>query len=288
MSFTVKETVQSIKNELSEIYPSHEAFQMAWLIFEHLYGWSKTDLMLHNHTKLTDSDHLIVQKVLERLKMHEPIQYILGQTEFYGLPIQVNSSVLIPRPETEELVEWVIQTTSEQRSADILDIGTGSGCIAIALAKRLPNAQIHACDISEKALQTAAKNAEINQVKINFGIKDILNPSSALNDPSMDIIVSNPPYVRDSEKKHIQPHVLEYEPHLALFVKDSDPLIFYRAIALYAKTQLKKNGKLFFEINSAFGKEIQGLLIQNGFKNVELRDDLSGKCRMIKADKPLR
>ena len=289
MPSTVKDIVKTIRKELSALYSSHEAFQMAWLIFEHLYGWSKTELLLNDNTKLTDSDYLFVQKALERLKKREPIQYILGKTEFYGLPIRVNPSVLIPRPETEELVEWTIQSAWESGSMApaILDIGTGSGCIAIALAKALPNASVFAWDVSEEALKTASDNAQINGVKVNFEQKNILSPALLNIEHKWDIIVSNPPYVRESEKKLIQPHVLDYEPHLALFVEDSDPLIFYRAITLFAQKKLTQQGNLFFEINSAFGEEVKNLLTEYGFDKIELRHDLSGKCRMVKARKPL-
>ncbi|WP_016775717.1 peptide chain release factor N(5)-glutamine methyltransferase [Anaerophaga thermohalophila] len=287
MQPTVKEFIQKIRQELSDVYPPHEAFQFAWLIFEHLFGWSKTELMLNDHTKLNDSEHLFVQKALEKLINHEPIQYILGKTEFFGLPVKVNPSVLVPRPETEELVEWIIQSVSPGKPVDILDIGTGSGCIAIALAKMLPKACVSAWDISQDALNTAAENAHINEVKIHLERKNVLNLSSSDIKP-FDVIVSNPPYVRESEKELMQSNVLNYEPHVALFVSDSDPLLFFRAIAEYADTALNENGKLFFEINRDFGEPVRKLLAGYGFRNIELRKDLSGNCRMVKADKPVR
>lgn len=284
MQPSVKEIIQQFKAELADIYPSHEAFQFVWLLFEHLHGWSKTDLMLHDHTKLTVSDHLFVQKALERLKNHEPIQYILGETEFFGMPFTVNSSVLVPRPETEELVEWILSCCPTNQPFDILDIGTGSGCLAIALAKNLPQARVWAWDISEKALATASRNADRNDVKVSFEQKDVLTTQPS-DIRKFNIIVSNPPYVRESEKEEMQKNVLDFEPHLALFVKDDDALLFYRRITELAAESLSSEGMLFFEINQALGEATKELIAGYGFKNTELRKDLSGNHRMIKAHK---
>jgi release factor glutamine methyltransferase len=226
------------------------------------------------------------------LKKEKPLQYIVGETEFYGLPFLVNENTLIPRPETEELVELIIKSYNLQPTTynpKILDIGTGSGCIAISLAKNITNSQVFAIDVSEKALTTAKKNAEINEVTINFIQADILkvddlenlsNSNSKL--PSQyDVIVSNPPYVRNLEKSEIKPNVLEYEPHLALFVDDSDALLFYRKIAELAKKNLKENGKLYFEINQYLGKETVELLENLGFNDVVLKKDIYGNDRII-------
>jgi release factor glutamine methyltransferase len=284
MQPTVKEITSVFRTELAETYSPHEARQIIWLIFEHLHGWSKTDMMLHEDTKLTVSDHLFVQKALERLKKHEPIQYIIGEAEFFGLPFKVNSSVLVPRPETEELVQWIIESIPENKSPNILDIGTGSGCIAITLGKFIPEAKVYAWDVSPEALKTAGSNAEKNEAQITFNLKDILKTSPGENE-SYDIIVSNPPYVRNSEKELILPNVLDYEPHLALFVNDDDPLLFYRVIAEFAAKTLTADGMLFFEINRDFGEEARKLLFHKGFPKVELRKDLSGNYRMIKAYK---
>lgn len=284
MQPTVKEIIGQFKSELADIYSPHEAFQFIWLLFEHLHGWSKTDLMLHDHTKLTVSDHLFVQNALERLKNYEPLQYIIGETEFYGMPFSVNTSVLVPRPETEELVEWILQSVNNNSQLKVLDIGTGSGCIAVSLAKHLPQAKLTAWDVSEDALQTARKNAEHNQVNVHFEQRDILTttPNEAEN---FDIIVSNPPYVRDSEKEEMHNNVLDYEPHLALFVEDDDALLFYRKITEFAANALSPGGMLFFEINRAFGEATKKLVESYGFRNTELRKDLSGNHRMIKAYK---
>ncbi len=285
MQSTVKEIIRQFREELSPIYNVHEAFQFVWLIFDHLHGWTKTDLMLRDDTKLTDSDHLFVQKALERLKIHEPIQYILGETEFFGLPFEVNSSVLVPRPETEELVEWIIESVKPGKTVRILDIGTGSGCIAIALAKHLSGASVTAWDVSPEALEVAKKNAGRNEVSVSFEQKDVLQVTAEEME-QFDIFVSNPPYVRDSEKELMKENVLNYEPHLALFVEDSDPLLFYRKITELAAKSLAVNGLLFFEINRDMGQKTLRLLAEIGFREMELRKDLSGNSRMLKACGP--
>jgi len=223
--------------------------------------------------------------ILEQLKKEIPIQYLLGSTSFYGLNFEVNSDVLIPRPETEELVDWIIKDCLIFRNdvtLKIVDIGTGSGCIAISLAKNLPNAQVFAIDVSGKALATAKKNAELNNVEVTFIQKNILETASL--DFQFDIIVSNPPYVRNLEKVEINKNVLDNEPHLALFVDDNDALVFYRKIAELAQKSLSKNGQLYFEINQYLGKETVALLENLGFENLELRKDIYGNDRMIFAE----
>jgi release factor glutamine methyltransferase len=230
--------------------------------------------------------------IVEQLQQEIPVQYLLGKTSFYGLDFEVNADVLIPRPETEELVDWIIQSTKYQvrgtkledvrRIIKILDIGTGSGCIAIALAKNITNAQVFAIDVSEKALATAQKNAEINAVKVTFVEKNILETDDLSE--HFDIIVSNPPYVRELEKKEIKKNVLDNEPYLALFVKDNDALVFYKKIAELAQKKLSQNGQLFFEINQYLGEETVELLKKMGFKNIELRKDIYGNNRMIKGE----
>ncbi len=277
----VKEIIRQFREELSQIYDSHEVFQFVWLLFDHLKGWSKTDMMLRDDTKLTVSDHLFVQNALERLKNHEPIQYILGETEFFGLLFEINSSVLIPRPETEELIEWVLESVDHEKALRILDIGTGSGCIAIALAKHLPASSVTAWDVSPEAIRTAGNNAKKNHVAVFFEQKDALQVSPE-EMVQFDIIVSNPPYVRLSEKEMMKENVLNHEPHLALFVDDRDPLVFYRKIVQLAANSLTENGLLFFEINRDLGQETMHLCSENGFQEIELRKDLSGNYRMLK------
>jgi len=285
MQPTVKEIIGQYKSELAELYSPHEAFQFVWLLFEHLHGWSKTDLMLHDHTKLTVSDHIFVQKALERLKNHEPIQYIIGETEFFGMSFIVDNSVLVPRPETEELVEWILHSVDQNKPVKILDIGTGSGCIAISLARNLPQAKVTAWDVSKEALQTATKNAGHNEVELNLEQRNILTTNFSETD-RFDIIVSNPPYVKNSEKEQMHNNVLDYEPHLALFVEDDDALLFYRKITELAAESISSGGMLFFEINRALGEATKELVESYGFKNAELRKDLSGNHRMVKAYKP--
>ncbi len=281
---TVKDIVQQIRKELAGIYPAHEAFQYTWLLIEYLRGWSKTEMMLHDHTKLTLSEHIFIEKALERLKNHEPIQYILSETEFFGLKFSVDRSVLIPRPETEELVEWILRESQNKTSFNILDIGTGSGIIAVTLGKLLPHADVEGWDISLEALQKARSNAIKNKVTVDFQCVDILAGAHSVTE-KYDIIVSNPPYVRESEQELMSPNVLNFEPHEALFVDDNDPLVFYRAIGKFSIKSLKPGGKLFLEINRDFGSQTRELLKQEGFSQVDLRSDLSGNHRMIRAVK---
>ena len=278
--------------ELSTIYDAQEIESFFYLILECFHNKKRIDLALDPNMEMDAMQLLRWESVLSELKKEKPIQYILGETEFYGLPFLVNENTLIPRPETEELVEWIIKSTNHEIHSTklrILDIGTGSGCIAISLAKKIPNAEVSAIDVSEKALATAKINAEINKVEVSFINVDILKindlvelPTSNFQLPTQfDIIVSNPPYVRNLEKAEIKPNVLEYEPHLALFVEDTDALLFYRKIAQLAQQNLSENGKLFFEINQYLGKETVELLEDLGFKNIELKKDIYGNNRMI-------
>jgi release factor glutamine methyltransferase len=281
------------KEELQSIYDEHEIDGIFNLALGHLHGMKRIDLAL-DPKKTIDFWHLRKWKrIVSDLKLQKPIQYILGETEFCGLRFLVNENTLIPRPETEELVELIIknegQSLRNKREARILDIGTGSGCIAVSLARNLPNTEVFAIDVSEKALATAKKNAEINKAEVTFILKNILDvvTLSAVEglELEFDIIVSNPPYVRNLEKAEIKPNVLEYEPHLALFVEDTDALLFYRKIAQLASKSLNPNGKLYFEINQYLGKETIGLVEGLGFKNVTLIKDIYGNNRMISAQK---
>ena len=282
--------------ELSTLYDAQEIESFFYLILECFHNKKRIDLALDPNMEMDAMQLLRWESVLSELKKEKPIQYILGETEFYGLPFLVNENTLIPRPETEELVEWIIKSTKyeiQSTKLRILDIGTGSGCIAISLAKNFPNAEVSAIDVSEKALATAKINAEINKVEVSFINVDILKindlvelPTSNFQLPTQfDIIVSNPPYVRNLEKAEIKSNVLEYEPHLALFVEDTDALLFYRKIAQLAQQNLSENGKLFFEINQYLGKETVELLVDLGFKNIELKKDIYGNDRMIRCEK---
>jgi len=273
----LSELKNHFKNSLSELYPSEEIQSFFNILSEAYLSLSRIEIALNPENEISDEAAEKFQKAILRLQNHEPIQYIIGETEFYGLPFKVNNSTLIPRPETEELVEWIL---SEKILNTILDIGTGSGCIAISLAKNLPNAQVSALDISEEALRVARKNSEINEVEIDFFQTDILNAKTLPK--QYDIIVSNPPYVRDLEKKQMQQNVLKYEPDSALYVSNEDPLLFYRLISHLAKNHLKANGKLFFEINEYLSEELTALLKSEDFKDVEVKKDIFGKKRMIK------
>jgi release factor glutamine methyltransferase len=273
-------------SELSDIYPKKEIESFFFLLIEEYLDLQRIDTVLRPDFVIQKDKLATLNNVLKRLQKEEPIQYIMGKTEFYGYPFLVDEHTLIPRPETEELVEWVLKETESlklgaSKTISILDIGTGTGCIPISLAKNLPNAKISAIDVSAKALKVAQKNAELNKVNIHFMEIDILNAKNLLG--KYDIIISNPPYVRELEKVEIQNNVLQNEPHLALFVSDENPLIFYDKIAGLVKKNLSKNGLLFFEINQYLGQETTDLLKQKGFKTVELKKDLFKNDRMIKA-----
>lgn len=271
--------------ELSPFYDAYEAESFFYLILEDKHKLRQIDLALNHDLTFSEADFIVWNSILEELKKEVPIQYLLGKTHFYGLEFEVNEHVLIPRPETEELVEWVInenKAIDKKKKIKILDIGTGSGCIAISLAKNLPNAEVYAIDVSKKALETAKRNAISNKVEIIFMLKNVLELEILKS--NYDIIVSNPPYVRNLEKEEIKKNVLDYEPHLALFVEDNDALIFYRKIADLAKKNLLENGQLYFEINQYLGKEMTDLLEEMNFKSIELRKDIYDNDRMIKGN----
>ena len=269
-----------LKNE----YPAEEINSFFNILIAHYLNVTRLDLALDPKKELSSEGLPLFDKILLKLQQHEPIQYIIGETEFFGLKFHVDKNVLIPRPETEELVSWILSGLTEINTSaiNILDIGTGSGCIAISLAKNLPNAKLTALDISNEALEVATKNAEANGVDVKFEIHDILRLEK-LSGP-FDIIVSNPPYVRDLEKNEMNRNVLENEPEGALYVRDNDPLIFYKAITNLAKTSLVKGGSLYFEINQYLAKETEKLMIESGFKTT-LKKDIFGNYRMLKGIK---
>lgn len=270
-----------IQSELQGLYPDTEIRSFTNLIIEKLTGFSRTEIIVNKNTLFSDDQRHTIENFIENLKKFVPIQYILGETEFFGLPFHVNESVLIPRPETEELVDWIRNENDRSANLHMLDIGTGSGCIPISLKHEFPNATVDGFDISEQALETAKSNATLNKLKVTFSKVNILNAPDF--DKRWDIIVSNPPYVTELEKDEMQPNVLDHEPHLALFVPDNDPLLFYRHIARFALKHLQANGKLYFEINRGFGQACVKLLTGLGFRDVELRKDISGNDRMVKA-----
>lgn len=268
--------------QLTPIHDAVEAESFFHLVLEALHQMKRIDLALKPEAVMTQDQVLRWNDILEKLLQEIPIQYILGTTHFYGLDFEVDPSVLIPRPETEELVDWILENLKIQKAVApaILDIGTGSGCIAIALSKNVPSADVSAIDVSENALKTAGKNAALNVVEINFIHQNILETEDL--EMQYDIIVSNPPYVRNLEKAEIKRNVLEHEPHLALFVDDQDALIFYRKIATLAQKNLKPSGQLYFEINQYLGEEMTALLEAMNFTNIELRQDIYGNDRMIR------
>jgi release factor glutamine methyltransferase len=272
--------------ELQTIQEDAEIESFFFILTEFLHNLKRIDVSLHPDFEVSETDFKKWQTIISELKTEKPIQYITGEAWFYGLRFEVNENTLIPRPETEELVEWIVDGLKiKGKGQRVLDIGTGSGCIPIALKKEIPSAQVSAIDISEKALEMARKNALNNQVEVNFIQQDILQSTNLQISKSsnllFDVIVSNPPYVRNLEKHEIKKNVLDYEPHLALFVDDSDALLFYRKIAQLALKSLTPNGKLFFEINQYLAKETVELVEQLGFKNIELRKDFMGNDRMI-------
>ena len=280
----IKEYRTQFIQELLLIFDEGEAESFFYLILEEKQQLKRIDLALHPDLTFSKEQMLVWNSLLEQLKCEVPVQYLLGKTSFYGLDFEVNPTVLIPRSETEELVDWIIKSLKSRignSKLKILDIGTGSGCIAISLAKNIENAQVFAIDISDKALATAKKNAEVNKVEVTFIHQNILDTAD-LNQ-NFDIIVSNPPYVRNLEKQEIKKNVLNNEPHLALFVEDNDALIFYKKIAKLAQQSLSQNGELFFEINQYLGQEMIEMLEKMNFRTIELRKDIYGNDRMIRA-----
>lgn len=290
MNVKIKDYRTQFTQKLSQTYDLVEVESFFYLILEEKNHLKRIDLALNPDLTFSNEEIQIWNSILEQLQLEIPIQYLLGKTSFYGLDFEVNSNVLIPRPETEELVDWIVQSTRHEvrdtksddvrRRIKILDIGTGSGCIAVSLAKNIPNAQLFAIDVSKKALATAQKNAEINAVEVTLIERNILETEDL--EQQFDIIVSNPPYVRELEKEEIKKNVLDNEPHLALFVKDNDALVFYNKIAELAQKNLSHNGELFFEINQYLGNEMMELLEKMEFKNIELRKDIYGNDRMIR------
>ena len=272
--------------QLCSVYDNDEANAMILILLEHYFNITRIKMALEPDMRLSESEMLTFHFAVKDLLKNKPIQYVIGETEFCDLKFKVNENVLIPRPETSELVMKIIN--SQQPTANsqqlILDIGTGSGCIAISLAKNLPNSKVYALDISEKALEVAKENAINNDADITFIHDDILNLKNNI-ETEFDIIVSNPPYVRELEKAEMRDNVLDWEPYNALFVSDNDPLIFYRNILEFAKSHLKENGEIWFEINEYLGKEMADLCKEYGFSDVEIFKDFRGKERIVKVNK---
>lgn len=279
----MKRIIQAIKDELGRCYPTGETAALTRIISTEILDIPQSTFFLKDDVTLTPRQEMLLYSTIERLKKHEPIQYIIGYCDFCGLTFKVTPDTLIPRPETSELVEWIAEEQKGNK-VNILDIGTGSGCIAISLSCKLPGCNIAAWDISSGALAVAEENNRSNGSEVTFSQVDILayQPQCEM----FDIIVSNPPYIKENERKSMEANVLDWEPHTALFVPDNDPLLFYRAIAKKALVMLTPGGALYFEINRAHGAETVEMLKSLGYIETELRKDLAGNDRMIKAIRP--
>jgi len=278
---TLQNTANYFKKELREFYDSSELEQILQVVFSHYLSLSRIEVALNRNQKLSNKDWNKIIGVVNELKQYKPLAQIIGEWEFFGLPLKINEYTLIPRPETEELVQLIIEKNKNPLS--ILDIGTGSGCIALALKNELNNTEVYACDVSKEALIVATKNAKDNNLEVMFQELDILNYSH--QNKKYSIIVSNPPYITHKEKELMYENVLDYEPHLALFVADDAPLVFYNAIADFAMHHLSENGKLYFEINEAYGNEVKALLTDKKFKNINIVKDINEKDRIVSCTK---
>jgi len=280
----IRQIVEEIRRQLTGLYPETEIESFARILFRYYLGLTPTQIHLSHDHELPDRVEMQIRKAVDDLKKYRPIQYIIGETEFYGLNFELTPDVLIPRPETEELTDWIIHEYRRDATLSMVDIGTGSGCIAVALASHFHNASVWATDISEAALNVAQRNAQKNRVSVNFLLKDVLNDDpTEFEHGCFDMIVSNPPYITPSERQYLQPNVLEYEPHCALFTPDNEPLIFYKRIAEFGLKCLKDKGRIFFEINEAYSAETADILKQYDYTNIIPRKDINGKWRMIAA-----
>ena len=276
----LKDLKQQFISVINEEYEGQECIALFELAASHILKLSKSQLLIKHDLEVNDSDLKALFQIASEIQSGRPIQYILGEAEFYGLKFYVNPDVLIPRPETEELVYIIIEKIkgSSSRYTTLLDIGTGSGCIPVAIKKNLPNVNVSALDVSVPALEVAKGNAKLNSVAVNFISANILTYDT---EQVYDIIVSNPPYIKEDEKASMHLNVLSHEPHLALFVTNEDPLVFYKAIADFSQKQLSKDGFLFFEINEFLGNEMVEMLSSKGFRDVKIIKDMQGKDRMI-------
>ncbi|HVI45905.1 MAG TPA: peptide chain release factor N(5)-glutamine methyltransferase [Chitinophaga sp.] len=279
---TIQSAFTYITATISELYDPRESANIAHIVLEHITGMNKLDRLVHKTKILTPDQNTRLKSAVEALQRLEPVQYVTGTEWFYGMELLVNKHVLIPRPETEELVEWIVQDIAARQQPHILDIGTGSGCIPLALKKTIPHAQVSAIDVSGEALEVARSNASRLHLDVHFSQVNVLNSQETAFLPVFDIIVSNPPYITQSEQANMQEQVWGFEPSIALFVPDNDALLFYRHIALLAKDRLSSRGILYFEINEALGQDVVMLLEESGFKEVVLKQDMFGKDRMVK------
>ncbi|MEP6748629.1 MAG: peptide chain release factor N(5)-glutamine methyltransferase [Bacteroidota bacterium] len=282
---TIHEASQQLRFQLFHIYDEREADNITDMVMDNITGWKKIDRVVNKTVRLTGTQEKMMDDYTKALLDHKPLQYVLHESWFYGMCLYVDENVLIPRPETEELVDWLVKGIANLTlvaGKSILDIGTGSGCIPLAIKKTLPGAAVHSCDISEGALNVAKKNAADQKLGIHFHLLDILSQTDRDQLPLFDIIISNPPYIPHKDKTAMAANVLQYEPHLALFVEDSDPLIFYKAIADFAKNHLAENGSIYLEIHEDMANPLVDLYKQKGFPNIELKKDLQGRDRMVR------
>ena len=282
---TLKDLNNTLYLELSKVYSENETKSLVHQIFVHVLNFSRFQLSLNSSKQVELKDEIKINNIVHELKEYKPIQYILGYTEFYNCKLKVNNHVLIPRPESEELIDWILKNKTWDHP-NILDMGTGSGCLAIALSRHIHNSITTGLDISPEALEIARQNAELNNVKIKFIQYDMLTGTGSLEPGKFHLIVSNPPYVLESEKEHMQANVLNWEPDSALFVPDSNPLLFYKKIIAGSYRLLAPGGYLFLEINENFPDEIKQLFQENHFADVVIAKDLSEKYRMAKGKKP--
>ncbi|MEQ9287103.1 MAG: peptide chain release factor N(5)-glutamine methyltransferase [Cyclobacteriaceae bacterium] len=273
-----KDLQVKISGTLSGVYPKNEGDALALMLLEKIFGTSRTDLLVNAEMEFAPENVNFLKQAIDRLLANEPIQHILGEADFYGRQFKVSADVLVPRQETEELIRLIVNE-NKQNEPKILDIGTGSGCIACSLAKEIAGSEVHALDVSEQALEIAKGNNHLHQARVVFSKLDVL--TQELPEKGFDIIVSNPPYVLESEKATMHWNVLDFDPHLALFVDDEDPLLFYHVIADKSRASLKKGGRLYFEINEKFGSEISGLLADFAYDKVTIHQDLHGKDRFV-------
>lgn len=280
-SMTINFAFQNLLDSIFDFYERDEAEMIARIVFEDVFDLKPSNIVIDADKDFSFEKNEKLNQIIVRLKNHEPVQYVTGKAFFYGNEFEVNASVLIPRPETEELVQWIVESTSNKKQ-NILDIGTGSGCIAISIKENFPDADVLATDISSSALKIAKRNSELLKQQIHFAQSDILSLENPFNS-QFDIIVSNPPYISETEKSSLDKNVIAFEPHKALFAIGDDALIFYRRIIEFAKKFLNDGGQLFFEVNQQYGNEVVKLLTENNFKNTELKKDINGNDRMVRA-----
>jgi release factor glutamine methyltransferase len=280
---TASKLFEELVTELGELYSKEEAINIMRMVFQEKLGLSRVDMALNTKKEIDAKSHKLIFQIAEKLLEGQPVQQLLGSAYFHNIKLRINKHVLIPRPETEELVQWIIDDNKATEELQVLDVGTGSGCIAIALAISLMNAQVKGIDISQHALELAQINSIANNAYVDLANLDILNDDNWKKLKTFDIIASNPPYVLEREKADMHINVLNHEPHLALFVPDENPLLYYDKISDMARSRLSKEGKLYFEINAAYGKQVKKMLVQKGYKDVILKKDINDRDRFVRA-----